>query len=251
MQQSEYVRMAQRETSYWWHLGRIKIIRTYLQQNTTGGRDINILNVGCGTGGTVPLLEEFGSVENVDMAQQALDFMRSRGYTKVKLIDGKKLPYKDHAFDLVVAFDVLEHIENDSAALKEWSRVLKPSGRIIVTVPAYQWLWSEHDVSLHHKRRYTKRSLKDVATRSGLNTARSSYAVVVFLPVITAVRFLKKFSKNSPQANQETSYVNLPSWLNSLFTSMLGAEARMHKYVTFPAGTSVIAALSKSEKRIQ
>src|ERR1035438_3594440 len=243
MEEVEYARMAERESSYWWHVGRLRIIETYLQKATKGKKDVRILNVGGGTGGTLATLERYGTVDNVDGSDDAIAFMRQLGYTRVKKMDGMKLPYKDKAYDMVGAFDVLENIKDDAAALKEWSRVLKDDGSILITVPAYQWLWSGHDVALHHFRRYTTGRLKQVAVTAGLAASKVSYAFIFSLPLVAGFRFMRQMA--AAKAGSETSYVDVPGWVNGMFTNFLYLEAKAHRYIPFPAGTSIIASLRK------
>ncbi|MDB5170462.1 MAG: methyltransferase type 11 [Candidatus Saccharibacteria bacterium] len=243
MQKIEYATMAERESTYWWHLGRLRIIETYLQKATNGKKNVKILNVGCGTGGTLALLEKYGVVDNIDISDDAIAFMKQLGYSRIKKVNDIALPFKDESYDLVVAFDVLEHIKEDEQALKEWHRVLTSDGAVIITVPAYQWLWGEHDVSLHHQRRYTTRLLKRTANAAGLTPGRLSYAIAFSLPLVVGFRTLHKLSGR--KADSETSYVDVPNWVNTLFSQLLYVEAKFHNFVRFPAGTSVITSLRK------
>jgi len=239
--------MAEREQTYWWHVGRLRIIQRYIQTIKGKKRDFKILNVGCGTGGTIDMLEKLGTTQNVDIADEAIRFMNKRGYKNITKVDDIKLPFKDESFDLVGAFDVLEHIEKDVDALKEWKRVIKSDGAVLITVPAYQWLWSGHDVSLYHKRRYTTRLLAERAKAAGLKVEKTSYAIVFSLPLIVGFRLLNKALRRS--TDSETSYVDLPEPINTLFTRALYLEARLHRVMSFPAGTSVVAVLRKPSKR--
>jgi len=242
MKKTEYSRMAHHERTYWWHLGRLKIINTYIANHASGKKNMKILNVGCGTGGTLNMLEKFGTVENVDVSDEAIAFMKKSGY-KVKKVEGIKLPYKDNTFDLVGAFDVLEHIEHDEDALKEWLRVLKPGGFVVMTIPAHQWLWSDHDVSLHHFRRYTTKEVKNKAKNAGLHPKRVSYAIAFSVPLIIGFRVMNKLLNR--KVDSETSYVPVPKFVNSFFTNLLSVEAASHKVIKLPIGTSVIASLEK------
>lgn len=235
--------MAEREQTYWWHVGRLKIIQTYLARIKGNRQNMTILNIGCGTGGTIDMLEQFGLTENVDISEEAIKFMKQRGYQRLTKIDGTSLPFKSRSFDVVGAFDVLEHIEEEHDALLEWRRVIKNDGAILITVPAYQWLWSGHDESLHHKRRYTMQRLARAAHKAGLQLEKKSYAIVFSLPLVVGFRFLNKLLGS--KAGTETSYVDLPAWLNRLFTKLLHLEATFHRHISFPAGTSVIAILRK------
>lgn len=245
MKTVEYATMAEREQTYWWHLGRLKIIEAYLSRTKKDPKKARILNVGCGTGGTIDMLEGFGEVDNVDISDEAIKFMKDHGYKQLIKVDDIELPFKDKAYDIVGAFDVLEHIEDQVGALKEWRRVLKDDGAIVLTVPAYQWLWTAHDVSLYHKRRYTTARLEKAAKEAGLRAEKKSYAIVFSLPLVVGFRFLNKALGR--KTDSETSYVNVPRWVNLLFAKLLYGEARVHKYVSFPAGTSVIAILRKEK----
>jgi len=246
LKKAEYTRMAEREKTYWWHLGRFRIMRTYLSLATEGikTKKLKVLNIGCGTGGTINILEEFGDVENVDVSDDAIKLMKKAGH-KVTKVEGVALPFKPNTFNVVGAFDVLEHIENDVDALKEWARVLKPGGKVVVTVPAYSWLWSEHDTSLHHFRRHTSQGIKRRAKAAGLKTVKTSYAIVFSLPLVVGFRWLNKLLGR--KTDGETSYVNVPGWANRLFAQLLYTEAWFHRYIRFPFGTSVVAILEKED----
>lgn len=244
MKTVEYATMAEREQTYWWHLGRLQIISSYMSKVVKDKSIRKIVNVGCGTGGTVDMLESFGVVDNVDISDEAIRFMKNRGYTRLTKVDSTKLPFKSKSYDIVGAFDVLEHIDDHDRALGEWARILKDDGAIVLTVPAYQWLWTDHDVSLHHKRRYTIKSRCDVATQAGLTCESKSYAIVFSLPLVVGFRFLNKALGR--KGDSETSYVPLPKWVNALFTNLLYVEAKIHRVMALPFGTSIIVILRKS-----
>jgi SAM-dependent methyltransferase len=243
MKKSEYARMEEHEKNYWWHLGRLRIIKTYVSRALVDKQKAKIMNVGCGTGGTIDMLEKFGTVDNVDISDDAISFMKQNGYTRLTKVDDIALPFKDKTYDMVGAFDVLEHIENQTGALKEWKRILKDDGAVVITVPAYQWLWSDHDKSLYHERRYTTARIKQAATEAGLRVEKKSYAIVFSLPLVVAFRYINKIT--GKETDSETSYVEVPKWVNSLFTQFLYLEALMHNFIKFPFGTTVVTILKK------
>lgn len=245
MKITEYATMAEREQTYWWHLGRLRIIETYIRKAQNNKKNLKVMNIGCGTGGTIDMLETFGVVDNVDISDEAIKFMKGRGYKRITKVNDIHLPFKDKSYDLVGAFDVLEHIDDQMAALKEWKRILKDDGAIVITVPAYQWLWTDHDISLHHKRRYTTKRLTEVAKQVGLKAERKSYAIVFSLPLVAGFRFINKALGR--KADSETSYVDVPKWVNTAFTKLLYAESKMHNIMPFPLGTSVVTILRKSD----
>jgi len=241
----EYAVLEEVERTYWWHVGRLEILRRELARRLrSDGRPVAILNVGCGTGGTVRMLEEFGRVGNVDVSEHAIAFMKQQGFPDVDRVEGHVLPYGDSSFDVVAAFDVLEHIEDDRAALAEWMRVVRPGGLLLITVPAYQWLWSSHDVAMHHHRRYVRSQIRRLADVVGLERVRLSYAIVFSLPLVVGFRMIERLRKNR---TPRSTYVSVSGRANRLFTRLLCIEARLHRVVSFPAGSSVIATLRKPQ----
>ena len=243
MNTAEYFEMEKHESSYWWHVGRIRIIDNQHKIHLKNGKKHKMLNVGCGTGGTIDMLQQYGTVHNVDIADEALAFMRQKGYKNLKKVSGIALPYRDNTFDTVGAFDVLEHIEKDNDALLEWYRVLKPGGKLFLTVPAYTWLWSGHDTALHHQRRYRRSHMRKMLHSHGFEIKKLSYAIVFSLPLVAGFRMLKSIT--NAKVDSKTSYVELPTWLNSFFTKLLHAEAWFHRYIDFPSGTTVLAVVEK------
>lgn len=241
----EYEKMSKMESTYWWHVGRLAIFDRQLEKLSKKKR-LKILNIGCGTGGTIKMLEKHGDVTNVDVSDEAIRYMKEKGYPNVIKVDGIKLPFKDNTFDLVAAFDVLEHIEQEVGALEEWRRVLGPQGQIFISVPAYQWLWSQHDISLHHHRRYTRKSLKKAGKKAGLKDTRLSYAIGFSLPLVVGFRVINKALHRTIDA--ETSYVALPPRVNNLFIRLLEIEGRAQRVTKLPFGTSVMAHFSKETK---
>lgn len=234
--------MALREETYWWHLGRIKLIESLLGKPSK--KRLKILNIGCGTGGTVGCLEKYGKVTNVDISEEALTFLRSKGYKGIK-VEGEKLPFEDKTFDLIIALDVLEHIDSDREAVDEWRRVLKPMGKLLITVPAFQSLWSGHDVSLHHMRRYTTKNLAWDMKKSKFKAEKLSYFYLFSFPLVTGFRLTNKIFNR--KVDEHTSYVDLPNFVNNAFVSLAKIEASAVRKFKLPLGTTVVGIFSKNE----
>jgi ubiquinone/menaquinone biosynthesis C-methylase UbiE len=191
----------------------------------------------------VETLSRYGAVDNVDVAPEAVAFMERAGYQVTKF-DGFRLPFADESYDVVVACDVLEHIDDDVAALKEWRRVVRDGGSILLTVPAYQWLWSSHDVASHHIRRHTVRSIVSRAKAAELRVIQRSYAFFLSLPLFALFRMMDR-QRKAPSS----SYVALPRVINQILLKLVQLEARFLRVGRLPWGSSVIALLDKPHSR--
>ena len=159
MNLSEYEYLMQREKAYFWNVGRREILRAALLRNLDKKKDLDIIDIGCGTGGNMLLLNDFGKVSGLDFSEEALKFASKNNFESLTLGDATKLLFENESFDLATALDVLEHIPNDILAIQEAFRVLKSGGLFLITVPSYPWLWSQHDKVLHLVRRYYKNDL--------------------------------------------------------------------------------------------
>ena len=151
------------------------------------------------------------------------------------VMDITNLSFPNNSFDLVTAFDVFEHLEDDQKGLEEAFRVLKKGGFLLLTVPAYSWLWSFHDESLGHKRRYTKQELEKKVKKAGFKILKSSYLISSFLFPIALFRFIQRLFRVKGQ-----SYVILPKFLNVLLAEILKLEALLLQFCNLPFGVSLI-----------
>src|ERR1043166_7262238 len=187
MQQHTYSIMYQVEERHWWFVGRRKIIEAFVEKlcRDIGKRRPRILDVGCGTGANLQMLAKFGVAEGVDVSKEALEFCRARGLAKVRQGAAEALPFEDASFDVVTGLDVVEHLDDDVAGLKEMRRVLRPGGRALLFVPAFMFLWGVQDDVSHHRRRYTLPDLKARLAEAGLSVERATYAnITFFLPIL-------------------------------------------------------------------
>ncbi|MGC8669261.1 MAG: class I SAM-dependent methyltransferase [Chthonomonadales bacterium] len=235
MNSEEYERMYRLEDTYWWFVGRHNLVLTLLRNAYPAHGRLAILDVGCGTGAMSQKLASFGTVVSADFSPLALAFSRRRGITRLVASDAVRLPFRDACFDVVIAMDLLEHVEDDQAALCEIRRVLKPGGKLISTVPAYQSLWSGHDVALMHFRRYVAAGLRQRVTAAHLRIERLSYAMTLLFPIVWIVRKLWP-GRNNPKA----SLIPVPGFINRMLVSLLAGENRIIKYVDLPWGVTVL-----------
>ena len=238
MQPHTYSIMYEVEGTHWWFVGRRRILTSFVERILSGleGKQPQILDIGCGTGANLEMLSEFGAAEGVDVAPEALRFCRSRGLKSVKEARAEQLPYSDSSFDLVTGLDVVEHLDDDVAALKEMYRVLRPGGHALIFVPAFMFLWGVQDDISSHRRRYTMSELRDVVRRAGFSIERTSYANITFFFPILLGRVLMRLTGFRPDSENNLTLSSLNGFLGRVF----GAEASFLRYVNFPFGVSAI-----------
>lgn len=241
MQRHTYRIMREVEDSHWWFAGRRRILESFVARIVSdldlppGGRP-RILDVGCGTGANLEMLAAFGDAEGVDISEDALAFCRERGLTRVRRGAAEALPYEDAQFDLVTALDVVEHLDDDRAGLAEMRRVLRPGGRALLFVPAFMWLWGVQDDVSHHRRRYTRPTLRAAVEGAGLAVERATYANITFFAPILAGRLLMRVTGVRPASENNVNVAALNGVLGRLF----GAERHWLRRLNLPLGVSAV-----------
>ncbi len=236
MKEHTYPIMFRVEQSHWWYAGRRKILASFLEDicRRVTDRRPRILDVGCGTGANLLMLSQYGDAEGVDVSEDALAFCRERGLEKVKLGAAEKLPYDDGTFDLVTALDVVEHLDNDLAGLREMRRVLRPGGHVVLFVPTFMFLWGLQDDVSNHRRRYRLPELRRVLEQAGFEIERTTYAnITFFLPILLARKLMRVTGIKAESENN----INVSAF-NGLLGGMLGAESVVLKYMNIPFGVS-------------
>ncbi|MCX7840360.1 MAG: class I SAM-dependent methyltransferase, partial [Anaerolineae bacterium] len=171
MYPNEYRVMFELEDRYWWYRGVRTLLRMWLDRYAP--HPALILDGGCGTGANLQLLQQYGTALGIDIAESAIDFCRARGIApeRLALASLSELPFPDNFFDVVISFEVICNIADDQRAFDEIARVLKSGGYAIIQVPAYQWLWSHHDIAVGHQRRYAARDLRAKIERAGMTVS--------------------------------------------------------------------------------
>ncbi|MBA2125887.1 methyltransferase [Hyphomicrobium methylovorum] len=237
MEQFAYREMAEAENAHWWFVGRRKIIESVLA-GLELPKSASILEVGAGTGGNLSLLQRFGHVQAMELDAYARDFANKR--SGVLVVEGRlpdNLPFEEKQFDLICLFDVLEHVKPDVESLKAISRLLKPDGRIVITVPAYQWMWSEHDVTLHHFRRYSVATLQQTLSAAALQSERLTHFNALLFPLALIVRAANSIFKSSRSPGTK-----MPSPLvNALLLKVFSSERHILRFGGLPFGLSLLA----------
>lgn len=236
------------EDRHWWYSGRRAIVRGAVESLglPTGAR---ILDAGCGSGRNMVELARFGTVYGIDIAPYSVRQARSRGLQNVTQGSLTDLPYDDDTFDLITSLDVIEHIEDDVAVLRELRRVAKPGAALLLTVPAYQSLWSSHDVVNHHQRRYTKRTLLASTDAAGWRPVRTTHFNSLLLPPAAAYRLAERLLRRGANGHEteDTDLDVTPPWANAILEKPLLAEAALLRTGRrrIPFGLSLMAILAK------
>lgn len=244
MNRSEIVRMAQLESRHWWFVGTRRVIKTHISRSVQPGA--RLLDVGCGTGYTLSLLQHDFNCYGLDFSPEATVFTREKSDAVTVRCSALEIPFAPETFDAVTALDVVEHLDSDRDALAQIFAVLRPGGTLIATVPAHPWMFSRHDVALGHKRRYTARAFRMRLQEAGFVVQRLTAFNCLLAPIIMALRLLKKPFTAGDQT--PTSDLVLPSRpVNCILTAVLGLENWLLGKMNLPFGISLLAVAQKPE----
>jgi SAM-dependent methyltransferase len=248
MSPDAYLEMAETEAEHWWFRARRDVLSCVLRRLALphGAR---VLEVGCGTGGNLDMLAGFGTVSGLEMnaAARALSARKTGAHFDIRA--GRcpdDLPFSGERFDLICFFDCLEHIADDVGSLAGVQALLVPGGRIVVTVPAGQGLWSAHDVFLHHYRRYSRDSLAQCATAAGFEVERITYFNTLLFPLAVAARWLDRALRR----DRSTGDAIPPAPLNAALYRIFRAERHWVAHGTLPYGVSLLAILRKPREAL-
>ncbi len=235
------------ESSHWWFSSKRALFLALLESRL-GAAPLRILDAGCGSGAVAAEFGRFGPVVAMDRSLEALHLARSRGITTLVNADAASFPFPKDSFDLVLAFDVIEHIDDDAAFVSSLAGVLKPGGALAVHVPAWPFMWSRHDEILEHKRRYTLQSLRSLVQESGLVLEHIGWSTCSVFPAAAALRTLRRLSGREPES-ADLGVVAAP--INSLLAMVGRCEARIAASVGLPFGLSLAAVAARPPTQCQ
>lgn len=229
------------ERTHWWFLVRAAIITDTIKYRITNAAPLSILNIGSATGRTSEILQEFGNVISVEYDLESVEFCKNILKTPVINASINNLPFPNEKFDLVCAFDVIEHVKDDENAISEMYRVCKPSGSLFITVPAFQFLWSAHDEINHHYRRYKKSDLLKLFSKNNGSILRVTYFnSILFVPIFILRKIQVIFcSKKAIAENSDFESIKSP-FINKIFYLIFSLERWMIKKISFPFGVSIL-----------
>ena len=243
MNLEEYEVMYRQEQAYWWFVSRSELLHFVMRELIPLPAGARILDLGCGTGANLSVLSHYGLAIGADFHHTALEFCQKRALPRLLQGDGQRMPIASGSLDLVTSMDSLEHIPDDNATLAECYRMLKPGGRLLVTVPAFGFLWSEHDEALQHLRRYSAPELTSKMKLAGFQVGKVSHVLFfLFLPVL-AIRILQNFTKSG--THPRTSITVLPAFVDALLLWVNRFETALLRWLNFPVGVTIVAVATK------
>jgi SAM-dependent methyltransferase len=240
MERAAYREMADLDQRHWWYRARRKVLEELIRHEVRPPREAIILEIGCGTGHNLEMLGKFGRVDAIELDDESRAIAQDRLGRDIK---SARLPelvgIPERHYDLIAALDVIEHIDGDSEAIAAISIRLKPSGKFLMTVPAHQWMWSAHDTVNHHKRRYSKSSLKRLFEGSELRLEKIGYFNSLLFPLAVVDRLVSRLR------GKDEAEVRLPSMpLNSSLERIFAAERHIVGRLPLPPGLSLFAVAS-------
>jgi len=241
MERAVFDRMAELDAHHWWYVARRDILAEVIARTVRPPRDARVLEIGCGTGHNLAMLQKFGSVEAAELDPEARALAARRLGKPVH--DGALPGLADQlgsGFDLIALLDVLEHVEDDRGALAAIHRMLKPGGALLLTVPINKWMWTAHDAAHHHHRRYTRAEVAARAREAGFAPQLLSPFNTLLFPPIAAVRLAGKLT------GKESADDAMPSaTVNRLFQGIFGLEKHLVGRLPLPFGVSLVGVLRR------
>jgi 2-polyprenyl-3-methyl-5-hydroxy-6-metoxy-1,4-benzoquinol methylase len=236
------------ERTHWWFKARQEILQTIIENKIDNSGNLKILNVGASTGYSSIWLEKYGEVMSVEYDKECFEYVKSTLEIDIVNASIEDLPFEEDQFDLVCAFDVIEHVDNDQLGVEEMFRVCRPNGHVFVSVPAFNFMWSQHDDINHHKRRYTMKPLKKLFKNQTV-VSKSYFNFFWFLP-ISIVRVISSFifkmigKKTDPKSDFNVK--SGQSITDKILYSVFRFEKRLIKRgLKFPFGVSLFLLATK------
>ncbi|MDR6114282.1 SAM-dependent methyltransferase [Sphingomonas sp. SORGH_AS870] len=231
-----YDRMAAHDSTHWWYRARRDILADYLTRYGKLPGEARILEIGCGTGHNLPMLAGFGTVDAIEIDPAAREIASERLGKPVGAAPLPELPGIERgAYDLIAVLDVVEHIEDDVAALAAMKSCLKPGGKILIAVPAHQWMWSAHDVVNHHHRRYSKATLVSAIEKAGLRPRKLTYFNSLLFPLAAAARIAGRLTGRDDSDDSPP-----PAPLNKAFEAIFRLERHLVGRAPMTPGVSIV-----------
>ncbi len=244
MKKEMYEQIEENQRTHWWYIGRKEIVLEQIKKIISPSKSSNIIDIGAGCGFILNDLKKFGKVFAVENSDYALEHLVNTKNVKVqKAMLPDERPFENTKFDLITALDVIEHIKDDEGTLKLFREMLTDKGKLVITVPAFWFLWSEHDEINMHYRRYSMKELVVKLKKAGFKVRKATYFNTFLFPAVFAVRFFSNLfhikSNNLSMANEGFS--------NKVLTEVLRFEKALIRFMNLPFGVSILVVASKEK----
>jgi SAM-dependent methyltransferase len=229
------------ERNHWWFLARASILKKYIGKNIFDKKKLKILNVGVATGASTEMLEAFGDVTSIEYEQECIDYIRHKVSIQVTQGSILDLKFESNSFDLVCAFDVIEHVKEDGLAASELMRVCASGGSVLATVPAFMSLWSEHDLINHHFKRYVKREIEVLFSdaKGGLVFV-SYFNSILFFPIYLLRKLGGLIKRKGKKLSSDFTKFK-PGFLNQTLNHIMQLESiGLSRQISYPVGVSIL-----------
>jgi SAM-dependent methyltransferase len=244
MEKNSYDVEAKVESFHWWFFVRRRLLRRLLHSLDLP-QEFSAMDIGCGTGSNLRILGSLGlyKVVGLDRSLYALSLAKKKANLPFVSGDINNLPIRSNSIGLIIALDILEHINNDLNAIRELYQVLRKGGILILTVPAFNFLWGTQDIVTGHKRRYLRKEIANKLREVGFEISRSSYFnFLLFFPILMARRMIHLLGLKIASENE----INSPL-INFLFKAIFSMEVYVFKYFSFPFGVSILCIAKKRD----
>jgi len=234
------------EERNWWFVGRRAAVKDLIDKYHIP-KDARIIDIGCAGGALLVELKEMGyqNVYALDYSAEAIELCKKRGIEHAYQMDGHEPQFPENTFDLIIASDSLEHLEDDNKALKNWYKILKPGGKVFIYVPAYEFLWSEHDEVNFHYRRYTRSNLSAKVNAVGFKMLKAGYWNNLILLPTMAVRLLSRLKRKREKEEMKSDLLHVSDPVNKVLAGWLKLENGLNKALHLPFGVSTYVIVSK------
>jgi SAM-dependent methyltransferase len=242
MDKNYYLEYYSLERTHWWFKVREKIIKYHIIKHLpVFSKPLKILNIGIATGRSTEVLSEFGVVTSVEYDKECCEFISQKLNIEITNASITELPFENDFFDIVCAFDVIEHVADDKKGVCEMKRVCKNNGLIYITVPAFMQLWSNHDIINHHQRRYVLGQVVEIFGDHSHILSKTYFNSLLFFPILS-FRFFSKIlpKKIRKDVGSDFSVINRDSFFNKILYAIFSLEKNLLKVMTFPVGVSIL-----------
>jgi SAM-dependent methyltransferase len=235
---AEFDKMFEVEETNWWYRGRRRLVTRWLEPFHRRRGPLRILDIASATGMGFRYLAKYGEVRGVDISEETIRLCRSRGIEGIVRGDAMALPFRDGSFDAVLALDALEHFPDDRQAMAEIRRVCTSDALVLITVPAFMFLWSAHDDAYHHVRRYTRGELGAKLRQQGFTLDKLTYYSMTLLPPVYVMRKLRTLTKGEGPVRSDF-FLPLPRPVEAMLSGIMRSEIALTGLVDLPFGVSL------------